>query len=228
MCLRYYISNQLRTEIDVSIIAQGVLSSVTGDPTKTRCQVKVCVKQKKQVEYQVTQSSFLVRKTYISPLIIISHTRQIHPSIHPSSPLKKSRTNTLPRPGARLHDPGHVRSRVQDVIVELARVERRPLVRALRTSAPLEDAVRHRERGPLVRLHGVLGIREVAVLQAHVRRAPRVVPVAGYAAEVVVVQVRVLQVVGARVPLVRPVEPVVVDRALRCDVVCPAYVGFWC
>lgn len=199
----------------------------------------LCETKKKQVEYQVTQSSFLVRKTYISPLIIISHTRQIHqstpqspnPSIHPSahpSPLKKSRTNTLPRPSTRLHDPGHVRSRVQDVIVEVARVERRPLVRALRTSAPLEDAVRHRERGPLVRLHGVLGIREVAVLQAHVRRAPRVVPVAGYAAEVVVVQVRVLQVVGARVPLVRPVEPVVVDRALRCDVVCPAYVGFWC
>lgn len=151
-----------------------------------------------------------------------------NPCIHLSFPIKKSRTNTLPRPSARLHDPGHVRSRVQDVIVEVARVERRPLVRALGTSAPLEDAVRHRERGPVVRLHGVLGIREVAVLQAHVRRAPRVVPVAGYAAEVVVVQVRVLQVVGARVPLVRPVEPVVVDRALRCDVVRPAYVGFWC
>jgi hypothetical protein len=49
------------------------------------------------------------------------------------------------------------------------------------------------------------------------------VAVAGYAGDVVVVEVRVQQVVGRGVALVGAVEPVVVDGAFGDDVLCPAW-----
>lgn len=115
--IKSIVSTKRKNGTDVSIIPQGVLSSATGDPTKTRCQAKVLCETKNQVKYQVTQSSFLVRKTYISPLIIISHTRQIHqsipqspnPSIHPSThpPPSRNHEQTLsPGPAPACTTPG--------------------------------------------------------------------------------------------------------------------------
>ena len=70
--------------------------------------------------------------------------------------------------------------------------------------------------------HGVLGRLEVAVLDPGVRLAACVVAVAGNAAKVVVVEMGILQVVGAGIALVGSVEVVVVDGALGDDVIRPA------
>lgn len=133
-----------------------------------------------------------------------------------------SRAHARLRPSVRLYLARHIGGIVQRVGVEFARVERGPLVLGHSAGGVLERVANGREGRRIVRRQGVLGRLEEAVLHPRVRLTTSVVAVAGDAAHIVVVEVGVFQIVSAGVALVGAVEVVVVDGALRNEVVRPA------
>ena len=122
----------------------------------------------------------------------------------------------------RLNDTWHVLGRVKRVFIKLQRAESLALVRHRLLSATFNNDASRGERSTLVGGDGVPGVNKVHVLDASIGAASSVVPVAGNASKIVVVQMGMEEVIRGWVPLVSVVEPVVMDSGFCNHIVGPA------